>query len=314
MSATYSLGEVVYLRLVPSDETLFPLEVNFPPVKGLDPGFAWLPKLRLLTHAPIWGNTINNNQLIGMDWNRAQQDAYEGNAEAAYLMAHKLIKEQTLYGRAAFLFDSAAAKGHAPAQNDIGVLYLFGLGVPRDAAKAVYYFTKAASKGEAMAEVNLGLCHLLGLGGVPKNAGRAESLIASAARKKQPVAAIILAAGKAANTELSRKNVEEAYKLVLTARAYGADWPLEDKTSGGASYFLNPSRLETYIAVQIPEGRLRILQSQLSLMMPPSPPPSQTLKDWMEFGRKPDRGSHEKVHIIGPAVSAPATNTVVGGK
>ena len=309
--APYCRGDVLLVAAI-GDEKLFHLQMNIPPVHGLvvdSPGLTWEAKLRLFTYPPIWGNALSNVELRDMDWNSTQKDAYEARPEAAYLMAHKMIKDQTLYGRAAYLLELAAAKGHGPAQNDMGVLYFWGLGVPHDMRKAIAYFRQSSAQGDAMADLNLGLCSIFGMG-VPQSYSKAEYYISSAARKKQPVAATILAASKAVGSPLARKDLDEAYKLVLCARVYGSDWPLEEKTSKNYSYFVDLDRLETFIAKQIPEERRERLQHQLSTAMPPSPPPSQTLSDRM--GRQ--RQDHPQVVIIGPAVSAPATNTVAGGK
>ena len=307
MSATCAMGQVQVVQVDAHEAKLFHFRMYFPPVRRavtVSPGFVWEAKLRLFTYPPIWGTAISNVELRGMDWNLAQQDALRGRPEAAYLLAHKLIKED-LYGRAAFLLDVAAANGHTAAQNDMGVLYFWGLGVPRDLQKAISYYRQSSARGEAMAELNLGLCALLGMG-IPQNYSQAEAYISSAARKKQPVAATILAASKAVGSQLARQNLDEAYKLVLCARVYGSDWPLEDKLSKSSSYFVSLDRLESYIASQIPEARLRRMQRELSNAMPPVPPPSNTLSERLE------RQRHERpqVLVIGPAEAA--TNAVPG--
>lgn len=311
LTATCAVGQVVGITTLLHEEKLLHLKMDIPPVRGLvstSPGLVWEAKLRLFTYPPIWGNALSNVELRNMDWDVAQQDALIGRPEAAYLLAHRMIR-QDLYGRAAFLLGEAASKGHAAAQNDMGMLYFWGLGVPRDMQKAVSYFRRSAANGEVMAELNLGLCALLGKG-MSQSYSQAESYISSAARKKQPVAATILAASKAVGSRLARKDLDEAYKLVLCARVYGSDWPLEDKLAKTSSYFVSLDDLEDYIASQIPEDQLRRLQRQLSSSMPPAPLPSQTLSERLERQRK-DR---PKVVVIGPTVPAPATNAASAGK
>jgi len=281
------------------DETLFNLEITFPTRKEgrkTIPGYKWEGRLRLFTFPPIWGTTLSNPQLLELDWNQIQEKAAEGNAEAAYLYAHKLIKDQTLYGRAAYLFNIAASRGHAPSLNDMGVLYLFGLGVPRDERKAVEYFRRSSSRGEAMADLNLGLCTLFAIG-TAENESQAAAYIESAARKHVPVAAVIMAVNKAVGTPLATRDLSDAYRLILAARVYGSDWPLEEKTSKTGSYYTELNRLENYISQQLSENERGKIQQQMSSHMRPAPPPKQTLKDWVDTGRKPQR--HDVV-VIGP--------------
>ena len=59
-------------------------------------------------------------------------------------------------------------RGDAGAQFDIGLLYAYGLGVPRDDALAVQWFRKAADQGLAVAQNSLGAMYDQGLG-VPRD-------------------------------------------------------------------------------------------------------------------------------------------------
>ena len=61
-----------------------------------------------------------------------------------------------------------AKAGHAGAQNNLGVMYENGDGVPKDLAKAVEWWQKAAAQGNAIAQYLLGRMHWLGEG-VSKN-------------------------------------------------------------------------------------------------------------------------------------------------
>jgi TPR repeat protein len=49
-----------------------------------------------------------------------------------------------------------AEKGDAEAQRYLGLMYLFGKGVPQDHAEALKWFRKAADQGNAVAQFNLG--------------------------------------------------------------------------------------------------------------------------------------------------------------
>ena len=52
-------------------------------------------------------------------------------------------------------YRKAANQGLAVAQNNLGVMYMKGQGVPRDAQQAVAWFRKAAEQGLASARINL---------------------------------------------------------------------------------------------------------------------------------------------------------------
>ena len=62
----------------------------------------------------------------------------------------------------------AAEQGYAPAQNNLGVKYHHGRGVPQDYKEAVKWYTKSAEQGIASAQSNLGMMYDNGFG-VPKD-------------------------------------------------------------------------------------------------------------------------------------------------
>jgi len=61
-----------------------------------------------------------------------------------------------------------AEQGDAEAQNNLGVRYSFGAGVPQDHAEAVRWFRLAAEQGLALAQFGLGLMYATGEG-VPQD-------------------------------------------------------------------------------------------------------------------------------------------------
>ena len=65
---------------------------------------------------------------------------------------------------AAAWFQSAADQGHAQAQADIGTLHLTGDGVRQSFTLALKWFLLAAEQGHAIAQFNLGLLYESGLG------------------------------------------------------------------------------------------------------------------------------------------------------
>lgn len=52
-------------------------------------------------------------------------------------------------------FKKAADQGNVDAQNNLGVMYYTGEGVPKDMAKAREWLRKAAAQGNADAKANL---------------------------------------------------------------------------------------------------------------------------------------------------------------
>jgi uncharacterized protein len=72
------------------------------------------------------------------------------------------------FGAAVPKFRKAADLGNALAQNNLGVMYQNGQGVPRDYAEALKWFRLAGDQGIALAQNNLGAMYQNGYG-VPQN-------------------------------------------------------------------------------------------------------------------------------------------------
>ena len=84
--------------------------------------------------------------------------------------------------QAAYWFRKAAEQGHAVAQNNLGVCYFKGQGVPQDYAQAVIWYNKSVEQGLADAQFNLGISYHSGLG-VPKDYAQAVSWYRMAAEQ-----------------------------------------------------------------------------------------------------------------------------------
>jgi TPR repeat protein len=80
-----------------------------------------------------------------------------------------------------------AEKGSASAQNELGLLYRAGAGVPQNYGQAKQWFEKAAKQGHAEAQVNLGTLYLLG-DGAPQSAQMALFWFSRAAEQGDPPA------------------------------------------------------------------------------------------------------------------------------
>jgi uncharacterized protein len=76
------------------------------------------------------------------------------------------------YAQALHWYRQAAKQGHAGAQYNLGVLYHHGRGVPQDYAQAIQWYRKAAEQGDADAQYNLGVLYQEG-GGVPQDYAQA---------------------------------------------------------------------------------------------------------------------------------------------
>ncbi len=75
-----------------------------------------------------------------------------------------------------------AKQGDAAAQNNLGVMYKMGLGVPQDYAEAVRWHRKAAEQGDAIAQNNLGVMYAKGQG-VPQDDAEAVKWFRKAAEQ-----------------------------------------------------------------------------------------------------------------------------------
>ncbi len=259
------------------------------------PAFRWEARLRLFTYPPIWGTDFSNVALKDINWREVQKESGEGNPAAAYIRAHKILKDQALYGYVANELMVAAKQGLPEAENDLGVLYLFGFGVSRDTRLGVQYIKSAAYKGVTTAEVNLGFLTAFGIE-TPQNWRTAESLFLKAAGKGSPVANALLAASMARGTDLTRQDLRKAYRHILLARAYGSNWPLEDRSSRSYLYFVDLGNLEAAISARLTAEERRGLQRQLSTLTRPSQEPSWTIKSWVENSRP----KSSEVLVIGP--------------
>jgi serine/threonine protein kinase len=121
------------------------------------------------------------------------------------------------YPEAAKWYAKAAERGNADAQNELGHLYQFGLGVEKDNAKALEWFRKSADQGFAGAQANLGWMYQYGLG-VDKDNAQAFQLYQKGAAQ----------GGNAAETRLafmyeSGLGVEKDYAQALSLYRKAAD-------------------------------------------------------------------------------------------
>lgn len=62
-------------------------------------------------------------------------------------------------------YRKAAERGHAEAQNNLGLIYVLGRGVRQDDAEAAKWFGRAAAQGYSPAQTNLAALRRQGRGG-----------------------------------------------------------------------------------------------------------------------------------------------------
>lgn len=85
------------------------------------------------------------------------------NAQHLYDLGIEYFNSQN-YEKAIECYSKAAEQGLPEAQNELGNMYYFGLGVERDFSKALNYYRNAAKAGYVNAQYSLGNCYLLGDG------------------------------------------------------------------------------------------------------------------------------------------------------
>ncbi len=112
-----------------------------------------------------------------------------------------------------------AEAGNAQAQNDLGIMYKDGLGVPKDEVEAVKWLRKAADQSNAMAQAYLGFMYVEGLG-VPKDEVEAVKWFRKAAEQNLSPAQYILGLCYYKGDGVIKDEVE-GYKWFLLAGAQG---------------------------------------------------------------------------------------------
>jgi len=93
--------------------------------------------------------------------------AKQGDADAQNNLGLMYVKGNGVpqdYAEAAKWFRKAAEQGFARAQYNLGIIYQTGKGVPQDYAEAVRWYLKAAEQGHADAQNNLGFMYQNGEG------------------------------------------------------------------------------------------------------------------------------------------------------
>lgn len=90
--------------------------------------------------------------------------------------------------------EKAASSGMPQAEHELGALYQMGIGVPRDAQRAVEWFRKAAIQGYAPSQTALGFAYENGTG-VKQNGEKAAYWFEKAAASGDGIARESVEAG-----------------------------------------------------------------------------------------------------------------------
>lgn len=153
-----------------------------------------------------------------------QRAADAGSSEGAHRLA--IVYAQGLAGtprneaRALDLFQKAAAAGHTRAQINLGILYLRGLGVPRDVVNARAWLEKAAASGDLQALYTLGRAMDEGSDQIAPDPVRAADLYRRAAEKGHVLAGLRYGLALSEGIGIKR-DVAAAQKWLVQARDNG---------------------------------------------------------------------------------------------
>jgi TPR repeat protein len=133
--------------------------------------------------------------------------------EDADLAAGIAAYENQNYEAALVYFEKAADRGYIWALNNLGWMYLKGLGTEIDYDKSFYWYQEASASNEPMILYMLGQAHLYGHG-TPKNKIMAFKLYHQAHNKGMPEADLRVGMDYYFGI-VSKQNVEKGKKLIL---------------------------------------------------------------------------------------------------
>jgi hypothetical protein len=117
--------------------------------------------------------------------------AHFGIAAAGPLEDGWIAYDHGDYATAMQIWRPLAEQGDAFAQDDLGLMYALGHGVPQDFAQAVVWFRKAADQGDADAQFNLGMAYFRGEG-LPQDYAQAAAWYRKAADQGHADAQFVL--------------------------------------------------------------------------------------------------------------------------
>ena len=113
------------------------------------------------------------------------------------------------YAQAVMWYRKAALQGLAKAQCELGKMYQYGSGIPEDGAEAVKWYRRAAEQGLARGQYELGLMYALGQG-VPEDYALAYMWLNLAAAQGDELAQTIK---DNTSKKMTKEQIAEGQKL-----------------------------------------------------------------------------------------------------
>jgi TPR repeat protein len=150
----------------------------------------------------------------------ADAGSIEGSHRLALVYAQGLAGTPRNEARAVELFEKAANAGHVRSQINLGILYMRGLGVPRDLVNARAWLEKAAASGDPQALYTLGRALSESTDQVPPDPVRAADLFRRAADKGHALAGLRYGLMLSEGVGIKR-DVATAQRYLMQARESG---------------------------------------------------------------------------------------------
>ena len=188
----------------------------------------------------------------------------------------------------------AALFGDPEAEEDLGVHYSDGKGVPRNVQIGIGWFALAAARGDTWAQVALAGQYLNG-DGVPRDEARGVSYLRRAAGEGEPRAQVALAALMFAGSEGVALDVAGARKLTIAAA---------EQRSGEAQMMLsqmsgNPAVVVEWVALAAKDGcRVAKAETRAMFKRMPSVDVQEGLRlahEWDDVHPARDPGDHRNL-------------------
>jgi len=179
-------------------------------------------KLKYIDDTPVHDFGDNKTSL---SMRRLMKEAHAGDLDSQFSLGYcydlgKGVEAHT--NDAIYWYTIAANRGHAIAQNNLGVLYSTGHNgrMQKDQAEALYWYKKAAKKGNPNAQFHCGLAHMNGEGLEKRDDGMAFQWFKKAAKQGHVLAMSNVGAMYMGGRGI-QKNYKKAFKWLMKAIAGG---------------------------------------------------------------------------------------------
>jgi TPR repeat protein len=240
-----------------------------------------------------------------------QRAADAGSSEGAHRLA--IVYAQGLGNtprnevRARELFEKAASAGHTRAQINLGILYMRGLGVPRDLVNARAWLEKAAASGDPQALYTLGRAMDEGFEQIAPDPVRAADLYRRAAEKGHVLAGLRYGLALSEGVGIKR-DVAAAQKWLVQARDNGvpeaalAMGDMAARTPASRDKALNERTVQTAVSWYevaahggVPSGQFKLANAYFSGVGVARDP----LQAMLWYSRAAEQGLPQAQHALG---------------